>query len=169
MTIPQGGHLVVASSVEAGLDDTDRAILQLLQTDGRISNADVARRVGLSAPATHARVKRLEDAGVIRQYATVLDRETLGFDMVCYINVSLQLHQFEAIERFKELVRDMPEVLECHHITGEFDYLLKAVFRNRNELQQFIVNRLTPIPGMARINTSLVLVEIKATSALPVE
>jgi len=160
---------VVASSVEAGLDDTDRAILQLLQTDGRISNADVARRVGLSAPATHARVKRLEDAGVIRQYATVLDRETLGFDMVCYINVSLQLHQFEAIERFKELVRDMPEVLECHHITGEFDYLLKAVFRNRNELQQFIVNRLTPIPGMARINTSLVLVEIKATSALPVE
>ncbi len=160
---------MVASSVEAGLDDTDRAILQLLQTDGRISNADVARRVGLSAPATHARVKRLEDAGVIRQYATVLDRETLGFDMVCYINVSLQLHQFEAIERFKELVRDMPEVLECHHITGEFDYLLKAVFRNRNELQQFIVNRLTPIPGMARINTSLVLVEIKATSALPVE
>jgi DNA-binding Lrp family transcriptional regulator len=169
MTIPQRRHLVVASSAEASLDDTDRAILQLLQTDGRISNADVARRVGLSAPATHARVKRLEDAGVIRQYATVLDRETLGFDMVCYINVSLQLHQFEAIERFKELVRDMPEVLECHHITGEFDYLLKAVFRNRNELQQFIVNRLTPIPGMARINTSLVLVEIKATSALPVE
>jgi DNA-binding Lrp family transcriptional regulator len=160
---------VVASSVEASLDDTDRAILQLLQTDGRISNADVARRVGLSAPATHARVKRLEDVGVIRQYATVLDRETLGFDMVCYISVSLQLHQFEAIERFKELVRDMPEVLECHHITGEFDYLLKAVFRNRNELQQFIVSRLTPIPGMARINTSLVLVEIKATSALPVD
>jgi DNA-binding Lrp family transcriptional regulator len=154
--------------VEASLDDTDRAILQLLQTDGRISNADVARRVGLSAPATHARVKRLEDAGVIRQYATVLDRETLGYDMVCFINVSLQLHQFEAIERFKELVRDMPEVLECHHITGEFDYLLKAVFRNRNELQQFIVNRLTPIPGVARINTSLVLVEIKATSVLPV-
>lgn len=159
---------MVASSVEVSLDDTDRAILQLLQADGRISNADVARRVGLSAPATHARMKRLEDAGVIRQFATVLDREKLGYDMVCFINVSLQLHQFEAIERFKELVRDMPEVLECHHITGEFDYLLKAVFRNRNELQQFIVNRLTPIPGMARITTSLVLVEIKATSALPV-
>jgi len=133
-----------------------------------MSNADVARRVGLSAPATHARVKRLEDAGVIGQYVTVLDRETLGFDMVCFISVSLQLHQFEAIERFKELVRDMPEVLECNHITGEFDYLLKAVFRNRHELQEFIVNRLTPIPGMARINTSLVLVEIKETSALPI-
>jgi DNA-binding Lrp family transcriptional regulator len=168
MTIPKKGRIVVASSVEVTLDGTDRAILQLLQADGRISNADVARRVGLSAPATHARMKRLEDAGVIRQFATVLDREKLGYDMVCFISVSLQLHQFEAIERFKELVRDMPEVLECHHITGEFDYLLKAVFRNRNELQQFIVNRLTPIPGMARITTSLVLVEIKATSALPV-
>ena len=168
MTIPKKERIVVASSVEVSLDGTDRAILQLLQADGRIRNADVARRVGLSAPATHARMKRLEDAGVIRQFATVLDREKLGYDMVCFISVSLQLHQFEAIERFKELVRDMPEVLECHHITGEFDYLLKAVFRNRNELQQFIVNRLTPIPGMARITTSLVLVEIKATSALPV-
>jgi DNA-binding Lrp family transcriptional regulator len=160
---------VVGSSRQADIDETDREILQLLQANGRISNAQIARQVGLSAPATHARVKRLEDAGVIRQYATLLDRETIGFDMVCFISVSLQLHQFDAIERFKELVQDMPEVLECHHITGEFDYLLKAVFRNRDELQEFVVNKLTPIPGMARINTSLVLIEIKATQQLPIE
>ncbi|MEA2002890.1 MAG: Lrp/AsnC family transcriptional regulator [Actinomycetota bacterium] len=160
---------MIESSVQASLDETDKAILQLLQADGRISNAEVARRVGLSAPATHARVKRLEETGVIRQYATLLDRETIGYDMVCFISVSLQLHQFDAVEHFKELVQDMPEVLECHHITGEFDYLLKAVFHNRNELQQFVVNRLTPIPGMARLNTSLVLLEIKATAQLPIE
>ncbi len=160
---------MVESSVQADIDEIDREILRLLQANGRISNAQVARQVGLSAPATHARVRRLEDAGVIRQYATLLDRETIGFDMVCFINVSLQLHQFDAIERFKELVQDMPEVLECHHITGEFDYLLKAVFRNRDELQEFVVNKLTPIPGMARINTSLVLIEIKATQQLPIE
>jgi DNA-binding Lrp family transcriptional regulator len=160
---------VIGSSVQADIDETDKAILGLLQADGRISNAEIARQVGLSAPATHARVRRLEEAGVIRQYATLLDRETIGFDMVCFINVSLQLHQFDAIERFKELVQDMPEVLECHHITGEFDYLLKAVFRNRDELQEFVVNKLTPIPGMARINTSLVLIEIKATQQLPIE
>ena len=160
---------MVGSSRQADIDETDREILQLLQANGRISNAQIARQVGLSAPATHARVKRLEEAGVIRQYATLLDRETIGFDMVCFINVSLQLHQFDAIERFKELVQDMPEVLECHHITGEFDYLLKAVFRNRDELQEFVVNKLTPIPGMARINTSLVLIEIKATQQLPIE
>ncbi|MCP3976100.1 MAG: Lrp/AsnC family transcriptional regulator [bacterium] len=155
------------SSVEAGLDETDKAILAMLQTDGRISNAEIARRVELSAPATHARVKRLEEAGVIRQYVTLLDRETMGYDMVCFINVSLQLHQFDAIERFKQLVLDMPEVLECHHVTGEFDYLLKAVFHNRDQLQRFVVDRLTPIPGMARINTSLVFTEIKATTELP--
>ncbi len=158
---------MIESSVEAGLDETDKAILAMLQTDGRISNAEIARRVELSAPATHARVKRLEEAGVIRQYVTLLDRETMGYDMVCFINVSLQLHQFDAIERFKQLVLDMPEVLECHHVTGEFDYLLKAVFHNRDQLQRFVVDRLTPIPGMARINTSLVFTEIKATTELP--
>ncbi len=160
---------MIQSKAQVSLDETDKTILSLLQADGRVSNAEVARRVGLSAPATHARVRRLERAGVIRQHATLLDREAMGFDMVCFINVSLQLHQYEAIERFKELVQDMPEVLECHHITGEFDYLLKAVFRNRDELQEFVVNKLTPIPGMARINTSLVLIEIKATQQLPIE
>ena len=140
----------------------------MLQADGRISNAEIARRVELSAPATHARVRRLAQAGVIRQYVALLDRETIGYDMVCFLSVSLQLHQFDAIQRFKQLVLDMPEVLECHHMTGEFDYLLKAIFRNREELQQFVVDRLTPIPGMARINTSLVLTEIKATTQLPI-
>ena len=169
MSIHIEGVSVIQSKAQVSLDETDRTILRLLQADGRVSNAEVARRVGLSAPATHARVRRLQQAGVIRQHATLLDREAMGFDMVCFINVSLQLHQYEAIERFKELVQDMPEVLECHHITGEFDYLLKAVFRNRDELQEFVVNKLTPIPGMARINTSLVLIEIKATQQLPIE
>jgi len=163
------GFSVIQSPSQVSLDETDKTILRLLQTDGRVSNAEIARQVGLSAPATHARVKRLEETGVVRQYSTLLDREAMGFDMVCFISVSLQLHQFEAIERFKELVQDMPEVLECHHITGEFDYLLKAVFRSRDELQEFVVNKLTPIPGMARINTSLVLIEIKATQQLPIE
>ena len=159
---------MILSSGQVSLDETDKTILRLLQADGRVSNAAVARQVGLSAPATHARVKRLEENGVVRQYSTLLNREAIGYDMVCFINVSLQLHQFEAIERFKELMQDMPEVLECYHITGEFDYLLKAVFRNRDELQEFVVNKLTPIPGMARINTSLALIEIKATQQLAI-
>lgn len=159
---------MIESSVQASLDETDIRILELLQTDGRLSNAEIARRVDLSPPATHSRVKRLEESGIIRQYTTLLDRERLGYDMVCFINVSLQLHQLEAVERFKALVQDLPEVLECHHITGQYDYLLKAVFRNRAELQRFVAETLIPMPGMEHINTSLVLTEIKAEAALPV-
>ena len=89
--------------------------------------------------------------------------------MICFINVSLQLHQFEHMDKFRELIHQMPEVLECHHLTGEYDYLLKVAVRNRKALERFVVDRLTPIPGMARIYTSLVLVEVKSTTAFPIE
>lgn len=160
---------MVDSSAGMSLDATDTKILELLQSDGRLSNAEIARRVGLSPPASHARIKRLEETGIIRRYGTLLDREKLGYDMVCFFNVSLELHQLEAVERFKQLVQEMPEVLECHHITGQYDYLLKAVFRNRAELQNFVAQTLIPMPGMAHINTSLVLTEIKAEAALPLQ
>jgi Lrp/AsnC family leucine-responsive transcriptional regulator len=156
-------------SIDKALDDLDRAILQVLQSEGRISNADLARRVNLSPPAVHARVRRLEQSGYIREYVTVLDRERVGYDMLCFVNVSLQRHQIEQVERFRAAVREMPEVLECHLVTGEFDYLLKVVIRNREDLERFLMDRLTPIPGVARIYTCLVLNEIKSTTALPLD
>jgi DNA-binding Lrp family transcriptional regulator len=87
--------------------------------------------------------------------------------MLCFVQVTLQRHAPEAVANFKCAVQKMPEVLECHHITGEFDYLLKIVVRNRKHLEQFIVGALTPVPGMDKIRTSLVLSEIKATTVLP--
>jgi DNA-binding Lrp family transcriptional regulator len=150
------------------LDEIDRDILQILQTDGRISNVELAQRVNLSPPATHARVRRLEEQGVIRRYAALLDPAKIGYDMLCFVRVSLQLHQSQPVERFGEIIQKMPEVLECHHITGEYDYLLKVAVRNRKDLERFAVERLTPIPGVARINTSLVLSEVKSTTALPI-
>jgi DNA-binding Lrp family transcriptional regulator len=149
------------------LDDLDKAILQLLQTAGRISNVELANQINLSPPAIHARLKRLEQRGYIRQYVALLDREKFGYDMLCFIEVSLQLHQSEQVENFRQIMQQMPEVLECHHVTGEYDYLLKIVVRNRAELERFVVKRLTPIPGIARIHTSLVLSEVKLTTALP--
>jgi DNA-binding Lrp family transcriptional regulator len=148
-------------------DELDEAILQILQADGRISNVELAGQVNLSPPAVHARLKRLEQKGIIRQYVALLDRERIGFDMLCFVNVSLQLHQPEHVENFKRQILALPQVLECHHLTGEFDYLLKIVVRNRKDLEKFVVNQLTPIPGIARIYTSLVLTEIKSTTALP--
>ena len=152
---------------ETQLHPLDAAILRELQSDGRISNVELARRVHLSPPATHARVKRLEKEGYIRQYGATLDREKAGFDLLCFIQITLQVHQPQQVEKFRTLIRQMPEVLECHHITGEYDYLLKVALRNRKDLERFVVKQLTPMPGVARIHTSLVLSEIKATSVLP--
>ena len=156
-------------SVREGLNQLDKAILRVLQQNSRISNVELARQINLSPPATHARVKRLEEQGVIRQYTTLIDPEAVGYDMLCFVHINLQVHQFEQVERFREVVQQMPEVLECHHLTGEYDYLLKVVIRSRRDLERFVVNQLTPIPGVARIPTSLVLTEVKVTTMLPLE
>ena len=150
------------------LDDVDRALLHDLQQDARLSNAELARRVNLSAPGLQKRLRKLEESGVITHYVALIDREALGYDMLCFIQVTLQRHEPEAIRRFRSLVQAMPEVLECHHITGEYDYLLKVVVQNRKHLEQFILEALMPVPGMDKIRTSLVLNEIKETTAVSV-
>lgn len=151
------------------LDQQDVTILRELQQDSSISNVELARRVSLSPPATHARVRRLKELGYIREYVALLDREKLGYDMLCFINVSLQMHKPEDVQRFHETVMDMPEVLECYHVTGDSDYILKVAVLNRRHLQRFLMDRLTPNPCIARIHTRLVLDEIKATTVLPLE
>ncbi len=150
-------------------DNVDKAILHALQNDGRLSNVELARKVNLSPPATHARLRKLEKDGTIRQYTAVVDREKAGYDLLCFIHISLQMHQLEQVDKFRKLIRQMPEVLECHHITGEYDYLLKVALHNRKDLERFVVDRLTPIPGVSRIHTSLVFTEVKSTTALPLE
>jgi Lrp/AsnC family transcriptional regulator, leucine-responsive regulatory protein len=158
---------VIGSSQIDDLDELDVAILDTLQENGRISNVDLAQRISLSPPATHARLKRLEQAGYIRNYVALLDWKKMGYDMVCFINISLQMHQPDAVANFRARIGKMPEVLECHHVTGEFDYLLKVAIRDRRDLERFVVSRLTPISGIARIYTSLALSEVKNTTALP--
>ena len=149
------------------LDDIDRALLHDLQQDARISNAELARRLGLSPPGLQKRIRKLEEAGVIERYATLLSREAVGFDMLCFVQVTLRRHELGATARFKERVGHMPEVLECHHLTGEYDYLLKVVVRNTKHLEQFLMETLTPVPSMDKIRTSVVLSEIKSTTTLP--
>ncbi|GAB4441110.1 MAG: Lrp/AsnC family transcriptional regulator [Anaerolineae bacterium] len=149
------------------MDELDLAILREIQEDSRISNSELARRINLSQPATHARLKRLESIGVIRCHVSLLDREKLGLDLVCFFQVRLQAHSEEALIRFEESVRGFPQVLECHYLTGEFDYLLKAVFRNREELEHFQRRQLSTLPDVTRTTTSVVLSEIKATTVLP--
>lgn len=149
------------------MDDIDRALLRDLQEDARISNAELARRLGLSPPGLQKRIRKLEEAGTIQRYVTLVNREAVGFDMLCFVQVTLSRHELDAIARFKEEVRHMPEVLECHHLTGEYDYLLKVIVQNTKHLEQFLMETLTPAPSMDKIRTSVVLSEIKSTTTLP--
>ncbi len=159
--------MIKSSQRLSPLDAIDFAILNELQINGRIKHTDLARQVNLSAPAMHARIRRLEKNGFIREYVALVDRELAGYDMLCLIHVSMALHQHDQIENFRTSVQKLPEVLECYHVTGEHDYLLKVVVRNRKDLERFVIRRLTSISGIAQIRTSLVLSEIKATTALP--
>lgn len=151
------------------LDAKDRLLLQHLQDNARITNTELARRVDLSPPGLQRRLRRLEENGIIDKYVTMLDKEAVGFDMTCFVQVTLRRHEPEAIRAFREIVQEMPEIMECHHVTGEYDYLLKILVKNRQHLETFLVDTLTPVRGMDKIRTSLVLSEIKSTTQVPLE
>ena len=154
--------------MEQKLDKVDRDLLNYLQENARITNAELARRVELSPPGLQKRVRKLEEAGIIDQYATILNPETVGYDMLCYVQITLVRHKSDFLQNFMKVVQDIPEVLEAYHITGEYDYLLKVVIRNRKHLEEFILETLSPLPGMDKIRTSLVLNKIKSTTAVPI-
>lgn len=150
------------------LDEIDRALLDHLQGDARLSTAELGRRLELSATAIQKRLRKLEENGVIAGYALLVDREALGYDMLCLVQVTLRRHEPQAIASFRVQVKEMAEVLACYHVTGEYDYLLKVIVHNRKHLERFLVETLTPMPGMDKIRTSLVLSAIKESTALPV-
>ncbi|GMX62493.1 Lrp/AsnC family transcriptional regulator [Paenibacillus elgii] len=154
------------SFVSKVLDEVDIQILDLMQKEAQLSNAELARRVNLSPPATHARVKRLESEGFIERQVAILNQEKLGFDLLCFVFMSTNIHQAEQLEVLEKALSSMPEVLECHCLTGEYDYLLKVANKDRKELESFIrkLNKL----GIARIQTSLALREIKYSTVLPI-
>lgn len=156
-------------SSDNSLDPTDLSILSELQADSSLSNVELARRVNLSPPATHTRVKRLEQLGYIQQYAALLNREKLGYDLLCFITVSLQSHQTTTTSNFRRAVQQMPEVLECYQVTGDYDYILKVVIRNRDDLRRFLMDQLTAIEGVAQIYTRIALDDLKSTTVLPLD
>lgn len=164
-TIERGVN-VVESMVSKVLDSVDIQILDILQTQAQISNADIARRVNLSSPAVHTRIKRLENEGYINRQVAILNQEKLGFDLLCFIFISSNLHQAEKLDLLESTLEAMPEVLECYCLTGEYDYLLKVANKDRNDLQTFI-KKLNKI-GITKIQTSLALREIKYSTVLPI-
>ena len=148
------------------LDDLDRRLLARLQEDARVSTAELARQFELSPPGVQKRLRRLKEKGVIERYVTVVNREAVGLDLLCFVLVMLAHHRPDSVKRFRAGIAAMPEVLECHHLTGEFDCLLKLVVANHEELQRFL-ERLMKVGGVDRLRTSIVLSEIKSVTGLP--
>ena len=151
------------------LDKMDREVLRLLQDDGRISSAELARRVNLSAPGLQKRLKKLEQKGVIDRYVTLVNREALGLDLLCFAQVTLTHHQPECVSNFCTRVQGLQEVLECHYLAGEFDYILKVVVADHHHLEKLLREKIIPIPGVDKIRTSIVLNEVKASTSLPLD
>jgi DNA-binding Lrp family transcriptional regulator len=156
-----------ASSAYVRLDELDRELLAYLQTRARTSTAALARRFKLSAPGLQKRLKRLEAQGVIRGYATILNRAAVGLNLLCFVHVMLAHHRPDSVKRFPERIKALPEVLECHYLTGEVDYLLKVVVESNDHLERFLFEKLMKIDGVDRTRTSIVLKEIKASTSLP--
>lgn len=150
------------------LDEIDKQVLRLLQENSRMTSAELARRVSLSTPGLQKRLRKLEENGAGR-YVTLVNREALGLDLLCFARVTIAHHQPECIGQFCDRVKGLPEVLECHHLSDEFDYLLKVIVANHQYLERFLTENIARIPSVDKIRTSIVLNEIKASTSLPLD
>lgn len=151
------------------LDRIDRQILSLLQGDGRMTNVELADRVGLTAPPCLRRVRSLEEMGAIRGYHAELDAATLGFPITVFAMVSLKSQAESDLAAFESHVAAIPEVRECHMLNGEIDFILKIVAGDLKGFQDILTTHLTPAPNVASVKTSLTIRTAKAVSGIPVE
>jgi DNA-binding Lrp family transcriptional regulator len=150
-------------------DRIDRQILAHLQDDGRMTNVDLADRVGLTAPPCLRRVRALEEAGVIRGYHAELDPASLGFPITVFAMVSLRSQAEHDLAAFEAHVADIAEVRECHMLNGEIDFILKIVASDLKGFQEILTTKLTPAPNVASVKTSLTIRTAKSLSGIPVE
>lgn len=151
------------------LDSSDHAILKELQEDARIPNSELAPKVRLSTSACLARTNRLRQQGVIKQFATIVDHEKVGLDIIAFAFVTLSPHSQQIAAAFAEQIEKLPQVTESYHVTGVHDYMLKIVARNIPEYREFIVNSLLSINGVSKVETMMVLKVEKQRFSLPLE
>jgi Lrp/AsnC family leucine-responsive transcriptional regulator len=151
----------------ADLDETDRKILGFLQQDGRMSLADLAEKVGLSPSPCLRRVRILEKAGVIARYVAVLDQQAVGLPLSVFISIKLEKQKQDALDRFAKTIARWPEVLECYLMTGPRDYWLRVVVPDLAAYERFLKQKLTRLDGVASIESSFALEQVKYSNVLP--
>ena len=150
------------------LDKTDSQILKILQDNGRITNKELSAQLGLSPPPTLERVKKLETTGYIQGYEARLDPEKINLGTVMMVSVALHQHTHEIINEFQQSIQDLDEVMECYHVTGDDDYLLKVVCSSIAEYESFVVEKLSILKNLGKIKSSVVLSTLKKSNRYPI-
>ena len=151
------------------LDKTDRAILHELQLDGRLSNVNLAARVHLSESACLRRVKLLEDADVIDRYVMIINQASVGLPGNVFVEISLHQQQQQNLDDFEDAVRQVPEIMECYLMTGEYDYLLRVVVADASDYERIHHKHLTTLPGVARVRSSFTLRSVTKKTEVPIK
>jgi Lrp/AsnC family leucine-responsive transcriptional regulator len=149
------------------LDAIDRRILHHLQNEGRLTNLELAERVGLSSSPCLRRVKRLEDERIIERYVALVDQASLGLEVTVFIRVSLTVQEDASLTRFEAAIADWPEVMECYLMSGEADYQMRVIVRSLADYENFLRTRLTKVPGVAKIQSSFALRPVVYRTELP--
>ena len=151
------------------LDETDLKLLKALQEDAKANTKDLCDKLHLSKTPVYERVKRLEREGVIRGYSAIIDNHKVGLPLVVFCNVSVAVHDGEHIGRFKEEIAAIDEVMECYSTGGFYDFLLKVVLKDLDEYNAFVFEKLTKVHGISKMQSSVVLSEIKHTTTLNIK
>ncbi len=150
------------------IDKIDVSLLNLLQSNTKLNTKELAQKVGLSITPTYERIKRLEKEGYIKQYIAILDRKLINKNLMVISFVSLILHSRDMQIEFEKSVIEYPEIIECFHVTGSYDYQLKVVVSDMEEYQSFIKNKLSSINNIANVQSSFVMSSLKDTTAIPI-
>jgi DNA-binding Lrp family transcriptional regulator len=167
--VPKLGDGILLMGGQTAIDGVDRAILSILQDEGRITNVELASRVGLTAPPCLRRMRALEESGIIHGYHAELNAAQLGYGIMVFALVSLRSQAEDDLRAFEAHVAELPEVRECHMLNGEIDFILKIVAHDLQAFQSFLTSRLTPAPNVASVKTSLTIRTAKDVCGIPVD
>ena len=150
------------------LDAVDLGILRLLQADALMTTKELGQKLGLTTTPIYERLRRLEKEGYVQQYTALLDRRRVGLSLLVFCDVSLREHNREYLLQFETEIAALPEVLECHHIAGAYDYLMKVAVRDIDDYQRFVKEKLAGLENIGRVQSHFVMTEVKNTTQLPV-
>ncbi|MEQ8472204.1 MAG: Lrp/AsnC family transcriptional regulator [Marinoscillum sp.] len=150
------------------MDQIDLKILKLLQENGTLTHKEIAIKMNLTITPIYERIKRLEREGVIKKYVALVDQEKLNMSLVAFTNISLKEHSKAYIEKFETEITKIDAVVECFHIAGQFDYLLKIIIKDMKAYQSVVINQLASMENIANVNSSFVMTEVKRSTSIPI-